>query len=788
MQAVKQFLERWLGVTPASPGQGTAWRIDTRSLGPDGLPTWLLIVVATAVLTGLVVVSLRESRRLGVPLRAALLTLRLSAVGLVALMLSQATLAVDRTGLPVVAILLDTSASMSFPTGSAAGGTSRLETACTLLTADNEQFLRTLRRRFRLRVYRFDADARQVGAAEDQVGAAEDDVTFATLLAELHADGDQTLLAAAVRRVLDDLRGSSPEAVIVLTDGVPTGGDAEALSSVASIAARRRVPLYPIGVGGEGRSTDLELTDLTVDEVAFLGDPVRIVAAFRGYGLGGAPVTLTATNRETGAVLARTTVSAAGDGRPVRTELTFTPAREGEYDITLALSTRATEADTANNAATRHVSVRRQQVRVLLADRMPRYEFRFLKSVLTREATIELDTLMQEADLSYAAEDAATLARFPLGQDDLFAYDVIILGDLDPVLVGDETLAALAEFVRVRGGGLFGIAGPQFFPMQYANTPLAAVLPVEPASVTVPAAGTPIVNPFALRLTLEGRQAGPLFRLAATEAATATAWDELPPLYWRAEAARLRPGAVSLVEATADGPPQPAVVLQRYGAGKVLLSLTDETWRWRFRAGDALFGRYWIQAIRFLSRSALLSGDRGAELLADRRTYTQGEPVVLRARFLDARLLPAGTATVTVVVEDRDGGRREVELVRGSEVTDIFTGRLDRLPQGNYHAWIRTPAFAGVPPGADFRVEPPQQERARRGADLPDLQRAAKISGGRFFSVADAKTLPAALPAGRPVRLEAREPLPLWNRPELLLLLATVLTCEWLLRKRVRLA
>ena len=44
------------------------------------------------------------------------------------------------------------------------------------------------------------------------------------------------------------------------------------------------------------------------------------------------------------------------------------------------------------------------------------------------------------------------------------------------------------------------------------------------------------------------------------------------------------------------------------------------------------------------------------------------------------------------------------------------------------------------------------------------------------------------LPAGRPVRLEASAPRPLWNRPELLLAFAGVLTAEWLLRKRSRLA
>ncbi len=76
------------------------------------------------------------------------------------------------------------------------------------------------------------------------------------------------------------------------------------------------------------------------------------------------------------------------------------------------------------------------------------------------------------------------------------------------------------------------------------------------------------------------------------------------------------------------------------GSGKVIFHATDETWRWRFRVGDVFFARYWVQTIRYLSRSKLLGKDRSAELTVDRREYRRGEPVRVRVRFLDDRQAP----------------------------------------------------------------------------------------------------------------------------------------------------
>ena len=92
-----------------------------------------------------------------------------------------------------------------------------------------------------------------------------------------------------------------------------------------------------------------------------------------------------------------------------------------------------------------------------------------------------------------------------------------------------------------------------------------------------------------------------------------------------------------------DGKRLPLIIMQYVGGGgKVLFHATDETYRWRRRAGDHYFARYWIQTLRFLTRSKLAEGDRSARLSTDRREYPLGDAVRLQVHFRDERAGPAG--------------------------------------------------------------------------------------------------------------------------------------------------
>ena len=171
-------------------------------------------------------------------------------------------------------------------------------------------------------------------------------------------------------------------------------------------------------------------------------------------------------------------------------------------------------------------------------------------------------------------------------------------------------------------------------------------------------------------------------------------------------------------------------------------------------------------------------------LAADRREYLEGEAVRLRASFADERMAPAEDEGVAVVVERSGRKTDQLQLRRTAVGRGVFEGTLDRLPPGNYHAWITSPSVEGLTPAADFAVLPPHGELANVRMDATEMRRAAELTGGQFYTFADAERLLDDLPPGRPVPIESLPPRPLWNRWPVLAVFLGLLIAEWILRKR----
>jgi hypothetical protein len=398
-------------------------------------------------------------------------------------------------------------------------------------------------------------------------------------------------------------------------------------------------------------------------------------------------------------------------------------------------------------------------------------------------------TVLQEADLDYVDTDKTAERLFPVSRDELFTYDVLIFGDVNPSLLSPSIMQNVYEFATVRGGGVVFIAGPRFTPLAFRDTPLAPLFPMDLDTVRLPDPDAVITDSFRPRLTPLG-QASPTMLLADSPLANDKLWREgLPPLRWFATVPDLRPGVRVLAEHPTQvgdgGRPLPIICLQFVGAGKVLFHATDETHRWRFRTGDTYFARYWIQTIRYLCRARLLASGRTAELDTDRDEYRRGETVGMRVRFLDDRLAPEADDGVTIVVEREAGQRRSVTLRRSAAERGVFEGTAGQLPDGKYRAWIAAPTLAGQPPAKEFQIVAPPGELARTRMDTAELQAAAKVSLGKFYRFDQADKLLDDLPRGRQVRIESLPPRPIWNAPLLAGLFVLLIGAEWLLRKRV---
>ncbi len=334
--------------------------------------------------------------------------------------------------------------------------------------------------------------------------------------------------------------GCAPSAIIMLTDGITTEG--EKLSAAAVFARRKGVPVFPVGLGDAQPVRDLEIADVQVDDVAFVNDPITFLYTLNSRGYQGKTVFVTLRDEASGRPLKTERILLDSDEQTQKLELTYTPPKVGEFDFVIEIQQLPQEANRDNNRQVRHVSVRKEKIRVLLADSVPRYEFRFLKTLLEREKTIELKTVLQDADADYAEEDRTALQHFPVNEEDLFAYDVIIFGDIDLSFLTERIQQGLREFVNTKSGGLLMIAGENHNPLNYRGTPLEDLLPIEISEETRLFTANSEAESFRPELTLDGWKGSSIFRFTDSEQDDQQVWNNLPPMYWAIESSQLKRG------------------------------------------------------------------------------------------------------------------------------------------------------------------------------------------------------------------------------------------------------
>ena len=889
-EAVRERIRGAVGVPAGEPGEGIAWRLEwfTTFLHPGtlervGMPGWAGVVDAwvrgglgVLCATLAAVVYAMEGRAVGRARLVPAAVLRLGTFGLtLAVLLPQLQLTFDREGLPELVLLLDTSASMStedefrdpgvraraeellrggtFPRrdGRKPGGAeatafrpNRLELTRALLASGRPEWLERLAREKRARVvvYAVDRDVRRVVAVLDP----DDPPGARRALDTLSATGDQSRLGDAVEEILRRHQGRSLAGLVVFTDGVTTAG--ADLPAAARKAAQAAVPLYLVGTGDAWEAPDLALSDLQVEDVVPRGDnlvfAVRLTARGR---VPPEPVTVILCEKRDNpteepqrpgdpGVLAHATVPPDPSGNPVTVRLSHVPQTPGEKVYVLKVAPVPEEVVLANNRVERPVLVTEaRKIRVLYIEGRPRYDFRFAKVLLEREAAraagdkaFEVQVVLLGASAGWPQTDRSALAAFPT-RDQLFEYDVVVLGDVDRGMLernfGAETdprtrtataLRDLADFVRVRGGGMMVLAGEHAGAAGFADTPLADVLPVVPTEAAPKPTGEdrPLTEAYRPRLTPAGVR-HPLFRFRPDEAESSQVWNTLPKLYWYARGYRRKPAAEVLAvhpdrPAEAPGPTgraenHPLALQQFVGNGRVVFLGFDDTWRWRFRTNEEHFNRFWIQGVRVLARARV----GRIELRTDRQTpYREGERMVLTARFPDdAPPPPEGQVVqVRLVRSPLTGpgpptGRGEpgedlltlsrpkaADGARKPDDARTFQHVLTRTPVGEYRFTLVEPAVEGKKPRAEARVLPPPDERSRVELNRPDLAAAATISGGRFYTMADAERVFDDLRPLEPVPLDQpRPPVSIWDHPATYALFLALLLAEWLLRKRDRL-
>ncbi len=759
----------------ASDDQNLVWQLQSQWPWSP----WFTVVFVVVVVMGVAYLYARESSPAGPAYRALLAVLRLTTFALVLLMLSELLLAATRNGLPRLIVLVDHSASMGLeqPADSADGsGRSRLEAARDLLVNNDAELLRKLQDQYHLEVVAVADGSMQLdGDSPEQL---------AEQLLDLNTEGPTAAysrLGDGVMSVVDSPGGVPPAGVILATDGRTTAG--RSLDEAAAHARQRGVPVYTIGYGTKSTPPNLQIGNLLADRKAFVGDLVAINVRLEARGIDEESAMVRVRDTATGEVTAEQMVDIAGSPFTKRLQLIVQPKRKGQATYEVNVEAIADERDTTDNTLQHTIEVTDDQVRVLLAAGYPSYEFRYLKNLLERDSSFVLHSYLQEADVDYVQQDATAIAQLPMEVDGLDDTDVVVLMDLNPRLLPPRWWQNVERHVVDQGGGLVLVAGPRYFPWQYASTPAIGTLsPVEGQS----AGRVGGVYDPGFRLVLTPLASGnAAMQLGQTAQESLSIWQGLPPFYWYV-AGEVKPAARVLAThpsaRATDGNLVPLVASQFVGSGRVVYHGVDSTWRWRYRVGEVFFARYWGQMLRRLARSKLLDEGEQAELLVERDQYDLGQPVRLLLRANGKTIAEQGELELLLSAPGQASRRVTLRPSRASP--DLLQATLTNLAPGKYRATVASSEQAGVFDPVEFSVVAPPDELADITMNQSGLENLSSSTYGKFYTAQNAQAIVDDLPKGQKVPLEVLPPLEIWNQWWILAAITACLTTEWILRKR----
>jgi hypothetical protein len=597
----------------------------------------------------------------------------------------------------------------------------------------------------------------------------------------IEPDGATTQIGEALRDAVAELRGQRIAAVVVLSDWNSNSGLSPREATRFAFDSRSPFPIHTVGVGDPTEQRDILVAGVTANSVAFLNDPLPFNVAIEQFGFTGATVPLEL--RIDDKVVARRDITLEAERKHYT--ISYRPDKEGVFKVVVSVPGQPDELSLSNNRVEHTLTVKDDKVRVLMVAGMPTWEWRYLKTALVRDKTVEVSVWLQSAAPQWVMAGGKQLNQLPLNQKELVDnYDVILMLGASAEAMSDEQLENLRAFVSDFGGGLIFAAGSQVITEAFDKTPLAKALPVTltpPSGFTASGAAT---QAFVPQFTSEG-WTHPALRLVEDDHQNRDLWQNLPGLFWLHPTGKPKPGARVLashpVEKSEDGL-LPLFVEQRYGAGRVFYIATDETWRWRYLVGDRYFYRFWRQAAGLMASNKLLGASKRLTLAVAKTRYTVGQKVEFEAKALDEMLRPSGEPQLSITLDLPGGGTQSLGLALADPSLGIYRGSFIARRVGDHLAWAKAPG-ATEPERAPFSVSMSTLESESRSLDIETMKAVARKTGGEAFMIDEIDQIPERIQA-ESANILTEHPTDIWDSWGFLLLFAIPLTLEWWLRKR----
>jgi hypothetical protein len=644
---------------------------------------------------------------------------------------------------------------------------------------------------------------------------------------EIAASAPQSRIGDAIRNVLADHDPATLAGIVLLTDGQSNGGT-EAGVAVAS-ARRSEVAIYPVGLGSSAAPINVRVVDLDAPRRVYPGDKFAVTAILQASGPRPIEVQvqlldgLDDRDRDEGSagdavvvppgdVVESQTAEIKSDGSLTAIRFELEPESVGRRRLAIRVVAPPEDQNDRDDIRDARYEVVSKKLRVMAVAGGPTREYRFVRNLLFRDNSIELDVWLQTGQPGISQDADQVLQAFPTSAEELFQYDVIAMFDPDWKAFSLEQLDLIDRWLTQQAGGLILVAGPVYHP-QWSRlrtdprvSKIAGLFPVSFSTRTpLLASGRQGGElPWPLEFTPEARRAEFLW-VADDPEESFQVWQDFEGVFDYVDAKSPKPAAKVYAHfsdpTTEVGGNLPVYLAsQFYGAGRVYFQASGEMWRLRGES-DAYFDKYYTKLVRWVSEGRLLRDSTRGVLLVDSSKAMVGDTITVRAVLTDEQFEPLDVAEVPAKLLAPGGRIDDLRLLplKGEPRAGTYGGRFVVREAGSYEIRLTLgDALNEQVLRQNVQVRLPTIELERPKRNDEDLEQFASITGGQYVAVEEETSdgqvsdeLIAALrPQPQTTVLPGTPDIEFSGRRNatLMWLIATMLTMEWIIRRLQRLA
>lgn len=769
--------------------------------------------------------ALRDIKRLGtLKKRVILITLRSASFLFIVFILLNPALRTEtyKETKPNLAILVDSSWSMKLAVDQR--GTSRIQSIKDYFKNYRDFFSR-VEKSFHTSYYMFDESlnpasleainssepdgtATDIGKVIEELGKKYDSGELDSVILLSDGADNGRILKTKVSETPDQGSGRNPTKVGTQSSTLPQTLSRVWLSSAEHSAEslndnflkKVRFPINTVASAIGDELPDMWIENVKVSEIAFMRYPLSLEVEVRssGFQVLNFPVTLEEWDvhdpQSRGKIISTQEISLASQ-ESKKLEFILRPKSVGRKIYTVSIPTLSGEVIRENNKKSFVVEVIIDKIRVLHVAGNPSWDVRFLRGVLKRNPNIDLVSffiLRDASDSVFASQDEISLIPFPVDEifdKELETFDIIIFHNFyfRPYGIYEYHLRNLKHYVE-DGGAFLMIGGMNSFDSGgYGRTPISDILPVELNPIPRMIQDTFNGKGFRVEPTQMGLS-HPVMKINPNAQGAEKLWEEMPELEGFNKVEGLKPHTLPLL-VTPEG--EPILVLNKVRSGKVASFLSDSSWRWGFvRGGEGevapYYEKFWNHLFLWLVNDPELKDVR---ITTDKVSYNSEEKIKVSTRVVEYEgrerkiesnvLLPSGVQKgLSLEKKDADGFKSDIRADEyGAYKVKVVA------KEGFETEKVMDSIKEEVGDETVFLVEPPSEEIRGPNINLNLLENIAQKTGGKAITIQD-----------NPERLEidfspkaaitGYKTVEIWDNPWFFTVILTLLSADWILRRR----